>query len=77
MASQITSLTILYSKAIKENIKAPRHWWIPYTKGNVSIWWRHHVGLDTDNGTAYDNLSAREHTWKYIGNGLHEITDNR
>ena len=48
MASQITSLTIVYSTVyiqahIKENIKAPRHWplcveftgdrWIPRTKG--------------------------------------------
>ena len=47
MASQITSLTIVYlsvySGAMKENIKAPRHWhlwgeftgdwWIPRTKG--------------------------------------------
>ena len=56
MASQITSLTIVYSSVyiiqtqIKQNIKAPRHWplcreftghrWIPRTK--VSIWWRHH-----------------------------------
>ena len=43
MASQITSLTIVYSTAqIIENIKAPRHWplcgeftgdqWIPRTK---------------------------------------------
>ena len=59
MASQITGLTIVYpsvySRQIKENIKAPRHWplwgeftghqWIPRTKGNaenISIWWRHH-----------------------------------
>ena len=47
MASQITSLTIVYSTIlrvqIKENIKAPRHWpmcgeftgdrWIPRTNG--------------------------------------------
>ena len=48
MASQITSLTIVYSAVfiqaqIKENIKAPRHWllggeftgdrWIPRTNG--------------------------------------------
>ena len=47
MASQIISLTIVYSPfiqaQIKENLKAPRHWplwgeftghrWIPYTKG--------------------------------------------
>ena len=47
MASQITSLTIVFSilirAQIKENIKAPRHWplwgdftggrWIPRTKG--------------------------------------------
>ena len=42
MASQITSLTIVYSIVIKENFKAPRHWplcgeftghrWIPRTK---------------------------------------------
>ena len=50
MASQITSLTIVYSSVyiqaqIKENIKAPRHWplcgevtgdrWIPRTKGQL------------------------------------------
>ena len=47
IASQITSLTIVYwtvySEQIKENIKAPRHWplcgeftgdrWIPRTNG--------------------------------------------
>ena len=58
MASQITSLAIIYStffrSQIKENTKAPRHWplwgeftgdrWIPRT--NVSIWWRHH-GFET------------------------------
>ena len=47
MASQITSLTIVYSAVVqvmsKENIKAPRHWpfcgeftgnrWIPRTNG--------------------------------------------
>ena len=51
MASQITSLTIVYSTVIqaeiKENIKAPRHWPLrgEFT-GNaegVSIGWRHHV----------------------------------
>ena len=58
MASQITSLTVVYSTfiqtQIKENIKAPRHW--PLCPGpgefpaqrasyaeNVSIWWRHRV----------------------------------
>ena len=49
MASQISSLTIVYSTVfqaqIKENIKAPRHWplcreftgdrWIPRTKGQL------------------------------------------
>ena len=49
MASQITSLTIVYSKS---NIKTPRHWPSPVTgefpaqmasdAENVSIWWRHH-----------------------------------
>ena len=58
IASQITSLTIVYPTVIqtqiKENIKAARHWplcgprWIPRTNGqlrggNVSIWWPHHV----------------------------------
>ena len=47
MASQVTGVSIVYSKIfqaqIKENIKAPRHWplwgestgdrWIPRTKG--------------------------------------------
>ena len=43
MASQITSLTIVYSRSKKENIRAPRHWplwgeftgdrWISRTKG--------------------------------------------
>ena len=57
MASQITSLTVVYSTVyqIKENIKAPslafvwgihRDRWIPPQKAsyaeNVSIWWRHH-----------------------------------
>ena len=57
MASQITSLTIVYSRRrIKENIKIPRHWpllgkfpgdrWIHRTRAsnaeNASIWWRHH-----------------------------------
>ena len=36
MASQLTGLTIVYSNVysaqIKENIKAPRHRWIPRTK---------------------------------------------
>ena len=55
IASQITSLTIVYSTvysdADQKNIKAPRHWplcgeftghkW-PVTRKNVSIWWRHH-----------------------------------
>ena len=59
MTSQITSLTIVYSTQIKENIKAPRHWplcgeftgdrWIPAQMANnaenVSIWWRHHVAV--------------------------------
>ena len=45
IASQITSLTIVYSVQIKENIKAPRHWplcgeftrnrWIPRTNGQL------------------------------------------
>ena len=59
MASQITSLAIVYSTVMqtKENFKAPRHWplwqeftgdrWIPAQKAsnaeNISIWWRHHV----------------------------------
>ena len=58
MASQITSLIIVYSTvysgADQRNIKAPHHW--PLCQGtgefpaqmasnaeNVSIWWRHHV----------------------------------
>ena len=53
IASQITSLTIVYSIVIhtqvKENIKAPRHsgtgefpaQLASYAE-NVSIWWRHH-----------------------------------
>ena len=46
MASQITSLTIVYSAVYSRNIKAPRHWplcgeftgdrWIPRTNG---LWW--------------------------------------
>ena len=55
MASQITSLTIVYSTVffkaqIKENIKAPRHWplWGEFTSNaeNVSIWWCHHVTIE-------------------------------
>ena len=54
MASQITSLTVVYSNVyqaqIKENIKAPRHWPLcgefPAQRAsnaeNVSIWWRYH-----------------------------------
>ena len=57
MASQITSLTIVYSTvhagADQRNIKAPRHWLLsrspvnsphkwPVTRKNVSIWWRDH-----------------------------------
>ena len=58
IASQITSLTIVYlfRAQIKENIKAPRHWPLceeftgtgefPAQRAsyaeNVSIWWRHH-----------------------------------
>ena len=57
IASQITSLTIVYSiqTQIKENTKAPRHWPLGNSPGtgefpaqmasyaeNVSIWWRHH-----------------------------------
>ena len=55
MASQITSLTIVYSTVFqaqtKENIKAPRHWplwgeftgdrWFPRTKGQQSGKWFH------------------------------------
>ena len=60
-ASQITSLTIVYSAVqakIKGNIKAPRHWpscgepmtgefpaQMASNAENVSIWWRHHVSL--------------------------------
>ena len=57
MASQIISLTIVYSGTDQINIKAPRHWplWGEFTgtgefpaqmasnAENVSIWWRHHV----------------------------------
>ena len=57
IASQITSLMIVYSSVyqaqIRENIKAPRHWPLggEFTGDpaqmasyavNVSIWWRHH-----------------------------------
>ena len=58
IASQITSLTIVYSTVyyaqIKENIKAPRHWplseeftgefpaQMASNAEDVSIWWRHH-----------------------------------
>ena len=58
IASQITSLTIVYSTVIliKENIKAPRHWplcgeftgagefpaLMASNAENVSIWWSHH-----------------------------------
>ena len=61
MASQITSASIVCSSvcsgAVKENVKAPRHWplwwefpgdrWIPRTKrasnaAKVPIWWRRH-----------------------------------
>ena len=51
MASQITSLTIVYSGADQGNIKAPRHWPLcgEFTPAqmasnaeNSSIWWRHH-----------------------------------
>ena len=61
MASQITSLTIVYWTEIKENIKAPRHWPLcgeftgefpAQRAGNaeyVYIWWRHH-------GTGKNNL---------------------
>ena len=47
IASQITSLTIVYSTdiraQIKVNIKAPRQ--MASNAENVSIWWRHHVVL--------------------------------
>ena len=55
IASQITSLTIVYSAvysdADQKNIKAPRHWplcgefpaQMASNAENVSIWWRHHV----------------------------------
>ena len=57
IASQIISLTIIYSTfiqtQIKVNIKAPRHWplcgeftgdqaQMASDAKNVSIWWRHH-----------------------------------
>ena len=57
MASQITSLTVVYSTFYsEENIKVPRHWPLcgeftgigefpaqrASNAGNVSIWWRHH-----------------------------------
>ena len=61
MASQIPSLTIVYSTVIqaqiKENIKAPRHWplcreftgefpaQMASNVENVSIGWRHHVDI--------------------------------
>ena len=45
VASQITSLIIVYSifipVQIKENIKALRQ--MSSNSENVSIWWRHHV----------------------------------
>ena len=55
IASQITSLTNVYSTfiqtQIKENIKAPRHWplcgefpaQMASNTENASIWWRHHA----------------------------------
>ena len=54
IASQITSLTIVYSTvyldADGKNIKAPRHWplsgefnaQMASNAENFSIWWRHH-----------------------------------
>ena len=69
IASQITSLTIVYSTVIqaeiKENIKALHHWplWGQFTDEfpaqmasnaeNVSIWWRHHGW----SAGQHDNLS--------------------
>ena len=53
MASQITSLTIIYSTvysgADQKKIKASRHWpgQMASNAENVSIWWRHH-GLTED-----------------------------
>ena len=50
LASQITSLTIVYSTVYlgADKKKYPRHWplWGAFTVDteNVSIWWRHHVG---------------------------------
>ena len=52
IASQITSLAIVYSTQIK-NITAPRHWplcgefpaQMASDAENVSIWWRHHFRL--------------------------------
>ena len=59
MASQITSLTIVYSAVYSgaENIKAPRHWPLASNAENVSIWWRHH-----DDGTATSDTQP----WKQM-----------
>ena len=59
-ASQITSLTIVYSDVYSDSdkkkiIKAPRHWplcreftaQMASNAENVSIWWRHHGRLGT------------------------------
>ena len=62
MASQITSLTFVYSTVysgeIKENIKAPVTGEFPAqmtsNAENASIWWRHH-----GNGTKYGQIKAR------------------
>ena len=46
MASQITSLTIVYSTVYYGADQRKHQRWIPRTKAsdaeNVSIWWRHH-----------------------------------
>ena len=79
-------LNRLFKAQIKENIKAPRHWW-PVTSEfpaqrasnaeNISIWWRHHDIRD-NNFSAGDCF--RPTHWKAIinqrslsNNSLHHI----
>ena len=65
MASQITSLTIIYSTVIQAQIKENiGDRWTPRTRAsnveNVSIWWRRHV--IRHNEPTVDNQTDDVHT---------------
>ena len=78
MASQITSVSIVYStvysSADQRNIRAPRHWPLCGQSGefsaqrvsnaeNVSIWWRHHDGIQYIMLWLMQSMLLAHHCW--------------